>query len=255
MKKLRSLYFILLLVGLGTAPARAQFLWQRPVGTAANNETAEFMVPVAGGFVTLGKYSSPTVQINDGLYLSKVNYAGDTLWTKRWPLRQAAAIYPRGLFADGAGNLVATAITFGPPATPSAPPPPSEGRLVKFSPAGDTIWTRAVQAASGADLDVPVLGNDGNYVVTGGYGLSFPALFKFSPAGTLLWTQLIAYDNARMGYLQNLVAVPAGYLLFSASNTNLRGKYIRVDEQGTFQRERLATFYGPAQLQRLRTEP
>ena len=232
---------------LSSRPAAAQFLWQRAVGTATRDETAEFMVPVAGGFVTLGKFSSLT-QNRTGLFLSKVNYVGDTLWTRHCDLARAGLVYPRGLFADGAGNLVASATTVAPPATPAAPPPPSEGRLVKFSATGDTLWTRAVQAPGSAHLNVPVLGNDGNYVVTGDYGLSLPALFKFSPAGALLWTQLVPYDNARMGYLQNLVAVPNGYLLFSSSNTNLRGKYIRVDEQGTYQRERLATFYGPAQL-------
>ena len=244
---LRLLLACLLLL-LGTAPARAQFLWQTAVGTATRDETADFMVPVPGGFVTLGKYIS-LAQNRTGLFLSKVSYAGDTLWTRRYDLARAGIANPRGLFVDGAGNLVASATTIGPPATPSAPPPPSEGRLIKFSPAGDTLWTRAVQAPSNAHLDVPVLGNDGNYVVTGDYGPSFPALFKFSPAGALLWTQLIPYDNARMGYLQNLAAVPNGYLLFSSSNSNLRGKYILVNEQGTFQRERLATFYGPERLQ------
>ena len=227
---------------LGTTPAaHAQFLWQKAVGTAPGDETAEFMVPVPGGFVTLGKYVLPG-QNRTGLFLSKVSYVGDTLWTRRCNLARSSIVYPKGLFADAAGNLVATAITL------AASSRPFEGRPVKFSPVGDTLWTRAVRGTGDAHLDVPVLGNDGNYVVTGDYGPSFPALFKFSPAGALLWTQLVPYDNAHMGYLQNLVAVPSGYLLFSSANSNLRGKYIRVDEQGTFQRERLATFYGPAQL-------
>ena len=250
MKKRLSLYFILLLVGLGPAPAKAQFLWQRAVGTAANNETAEFMVPVAGGFVTLGTYVPPAPRIDTGLYLSKVSYTGDTLWTRRWPLRRAGILYPRGLFADGAGNLVASAITFGPPANPSAPQPPAEGRLVKFSPTGDTLWTRAVQAPSvNAFLSVAVLGNDGNYVVIGDFGASLPALFKYSPAGALLWTQLVPYNTARPGYLQNLVAVPNGYFLVSSPNLgNLKSKYITVDEQGAYQFERTGRFYYPRQL-------
>ena len=242
-------FFLALFLLLPAAPARAQFLWQRAVGTAANDETAEFMAPVAGGFVTLGKYVEWAAPFGAGLFLSKVDYAGDTLWTKRWPLRRAGNLYPRGLFADGAGNLVASVITFGPPATPGAPQPPSEGRLVKFTAQGDTLWTRAVSAPSNAALDVPVLGNDDNYVVTGDVGASLPALFKFSPAGALLWTQIVPYDQTRAGYLRNLVAVPSGYLLFVSSNTNLRGKYVLLDEQGAFQRERLATFYGPERLQ------
>lgn len=241
--------FLALFLLLPAAPARAQFLWQRAVGTAAQDETAEFMAPVAGGFVTLGRYVEWAAPFGVGLFLSKVDYAGDTLWTRRWPLRRAGALYPRGLFADGAGNLVASATTFGPPATPSAPAPPSEGRLVKFTAQGDTLWTRAVSAPSNAALDVPVLGNDGNYVVTGDFGISLPTLFKFSPAGALLWTQPVFYDNVRSGYLQNMVAVPNGYLLFSASNSTGRGKFILVNEQGVYQRERLGPYYGPARLQ------
>ena len=233
---------------LSLAPARAQFVWQRAVGTASRDETAEFMVPVAGGFVTLGKYHPGCQQFGEGLFLSKVNHTGDTLWTRRWPLRQADILYPKGLFADAAGNLVASVITANPAANPTVPPI-SQGRLVKFTATGDTLWTRTVSATSNAALTVPVLGNDGNYVVIGDLGASLPALFKFSPAGTLLWTQPIFYDQTHVGYLQNLVTVPNGYLLFADSDTNLRGKYVLVGEQGAFQRERLATFYGPERLQ------
>ena len=234
---------------LGPAPARAQFLWQKAIGTAAGSETAEFMVPVAGGFVTLGQYVEWTAPFGTGLFLSKVSPAGDTLWTRRWPLRRAGALYPRGLFADAAGNLVATAITFGPPPSPTAPQPPSEGRLVKFSAQGDTLWTRAVSAPSNAALTVPVLGNDGNYVVIGDVGLSLPALFKFSPAGALLWTQIVPYNTTRQGYLQNLVAVPNGYFLVSSPNFGgLKSKYITVNEQGGYQFERPGRIYYPDQL-------
>lgn len=241
------LFLVVLLLGLllGSRPAAAQFLWQRAIGTAAGDETAEFMAPVAGGFATLGTFHVPG-QNRMGLFLTKVNYQGDTLWTKRQDLPRAAILYPKGLFADAAGNLVATVITFRASSTPY------EGRLVKFSPLGDTLWTRAVRAPApgSAALAVPVLGNDGSYVVIGDLSPSFPALFKFSPAGALLWTQLVPYSSTRNGFLQNLVAVPNGYLLFVDSNSAGRGKYILVDEQGTYQRERLATFYGPGRLER-----
>ncbi|WP_210513762.1 T9SS type A sorting domain-containing protein [Hymenobacter terricola] len=230
------------------APVAAQFLWQRAVGTATRDETAEFMVPVAGGFVTLGKFHPSGQQFGEGLYLSKVNYAGDTVWTKRWVLNQADILYPRGLIEDRSGNLVATVITSNPLANPTRQPV-SRGRLVKFTPTGDTLWTRTVQAASNAALDVLVLGNDGNYVAIGNLAATLPALFKYSPTGALLWTQLVPYNNSILGYLQNLVAVPGGYLLFASSNTNIRGKYISVDEVGFYRFERLASFYGPVRLQ------
>ena len=252
MKRLSSpllLAFTFLCLLLGVAPAKAQFLWQRAVGTATADETAEFMVPVAGGFVTLGKYHPGGQPFGEGLYLSKVSYTGDTLWTKRWPLRRADILYPRGLFEDRTGNLVASAITADPATNPNVPPI-SQGRLVKFTATGDTLWTRTVSTPSAnAALDVPVLGNDGNYVVIGDFGASLPALFKYSPAGALLWTQLVPYNTARPGYLQNLVAVPNGYFLVSSPNLgNLKSKYITVDEQGAYQFERTGRFYYPRQL-------
>ncbi len=232
---------------LGAAPsASAQFLWQRTVGTAGNDETAEYMIPVAGGFVTVGKSGNQTSVPNESLYLSKLTYAGDTLWTKRWNFRQVRVLYPQGLIEDGAGNLVVSAITF-PPGTA-----PRQGLLIKLTATGDTLWTRTV-ASSGpyvGGLATLVLGNDGSYVAIGDLA-SFPALFKYSPTGALLWTQVVPYDANRQGYLGNLVAVPNGYLVISSPNTiALRTKYITVNEQGIYQFERLRARYFPARLQR-----
>jgi outer membrane protein assembly factor BamB len=239
---------------MGLAPAAAaQLLWQHTVGHAAEDETGEFMIAVPGGFVTLGKASGTTAQPDQALYLSKVDYSGDTLWTKRWPFRQVEIIYPRGLMADAAGNLVVSAITFTPPVPPTAPPPPSQGLLVKLTATGDTLWSRTVPSTgpSASALDVLVLGNDGSYVATGQLA-TLPALFKYSPAGVLLWTQVVPYSSTIQGYLQNMVAVPNGYLLVSAPQVfpRLRSKYITVNEQGAYQFERLGSLYYADRYQR-----
>ncbi len=242
MKKRLSLYFILLLVGLGPAPAKAQFLWQRAVGTAARSETAEYMIPVAGGFVTAGQ--SP----NNALYLSKVNYTGDTLWTRRLTFARTSIFYPRGLIVDAAGNLAVSAITV-PPSSAALPLPPLQGLLIKLTPTGDTLWTRTVRNPADAALTTLVLGNDGNYVVTGELG-NLPVLYKYNPAGTVLWTQIVPYSSSRQGYLQNLVAVPNGYFLISSPDVgNIKSKYITVDEQGIYQFERVGSIYYPYRLQ------
>ncbi|UOQ98549.1 T9SS type A sorting domain-containing protein [Hymenobacter sp. 5317J-9] len=218
---------------LGTAPARAQFRWQRAVGTAQNDETADYMLAVPGGFVKVGEFNY------NRLYLSKVNYQGDTVWTKRYALRRVQDVDARGLIADAAGNLIVSAIVVPRPVPPTAPPLPTQGLLVKLTPAGDTLWTRRVADPAGATLTALVPGNDGSYVAVGdvGSGLNtFPVLRKFSPAGALLWTQVVPYDNTRNGYLTNLVAVPNGYLVVSLSDTsNLRPKFITVDEAGAYQ--------------------
>ena len=250
MKPLYTTFFLpfaLACLLLGSRPAAGQFLWQRTVGTAGNDETGEYMIPVAGGFVTVGKSGNQTSLPDQSLYLSKVNYAGDTLWTKRWNFRQVRVLYPQGLIEDRAGNLVVSAVTF-PPGTPT---PARQGLLIKLTATGDTLWTRTVASAGtyASGLTTLVLGNDGNYVAIGDLA-SFPALFKYSPAGTLLWTQIVPYDATRQGYLQNLVAVPNGYLVISSPNFgNLRSKYKTVDELGVYQFERPGSIYYPYRLQ------
>ena len=239
---MKSLYlfclslFLLLLA----RPAQAQFLWQRLIGKATANETGEYMIPVTGGFVTLGTASSATASANAALYLSKVNYRGDTVWTRRWAFRQVDIIYPSGLIEDAAGNVVVCANTLAPLATPTSPIPPNQGLLVKLTAMGDTLWTRTL-ASSGPNssgfLNL-ALGNDGSYVAVGEYA-ALPVLVKYSPAGALLLNLLIPYSSTRQGYLQNLVAVPNGYLLLCSPNFGtLPCKYITVNEQGLYQGER-----------------
>jgi hypothetical protein len=225
---------MLLLSLLSSIPAAAQFLWQRAVGTATHDESAEFMIPAAGGYVTLGRVLEPPVH---SLYLSKVNHRGDTLWTRRQFLRRSGAIYPQSLLEDGAGNLVTTVRVFDPSVMIA------HGLLVKFTPGGDTLWTHRLTPMGESVLTKLVLGNDGNYVSIGSVG-NVPMLFKFSPAGVLLWGQPIPYSASRDGYLQNMVAVPGGYLLVSSPNLgNLKSKYITVNEQGGYQFERSGSLY------------
>ena len=225
---------------LGTAPAaRAQFLWQKAVGTAARNETAEYMIPVAGGFVTAGQSGNTTQFDDQGLYLSKVNYTGDTLWTHRIAFAGVNIFYPKGLIVDAAGNLIVSATTFTPPATSTSPPSVNQGLLIKLTPTGDTIWTRPVRSPARAPLSALVLGNDGSYVVIGDLGSS-PVLYKYSSSGLLLWTQFLTYSSTHQGYLANLVAVPNGYVLAAVPiGLNARSKFITVDETGNYQFERL----------------
>lgn len=236
-----SLFPALVLISLllSSRPAAAQFLWQRAVGTATRGETAEYMVAVPGGFVTAGQSGNITVSDNSGLYLSKVNYTGDTLWTHRITFANVHIFYPRGLIVDAGGNLVVAAFTFTPPASPTAPASVSQGLLVKLTATGDTLWTRPLRNPAGAALTSVTLGNDGSYVAIGSFGNTLPVLHKFSPAGALLWSQLVPYDNTRPGYLQTLVAVPAGYLVCSDPYVlGLPPKFITVNETGNYQFER-----------------
>ena len=248
MKSVYALFLALALLLGATPSASAQFLWQRALGTAASDETAEYMIPVAGGFVTAGQAGTVSVFDPHGLFLTKVNYAGDTVWTKRLFFAGVQIFYPRGLVVDAAGNLVVSATTFPPAAPPTAPPAVNQGLLVKLTATGDTVWTRPVRSPAQCGLGGLVLGNDGSYVAIGDLG-TLPVLYKFSPAGALLWTQVVPYDNTRSGNLQNIVAVPNGYFLISSPNVgNIKSKYITVNEQGVYQFEHIGSIYYPHQL-------
>lgn len=242
----RVLLFFALL--LACHCAKAQFLWQRAVGTAADTETAVQMVTTTTGFVTVGRsLSVGPLFPPQGLYLSKVDFRGDTLWTKRVAFPGVEVLYAQDLIEDRAGNLVVSAVTFG----PGAPPPANQGLLVKFTPTGDMLWTQILPASGSqqSSLTKLVLGNDGNYVVIGEVAEE-PTLFKYDPAGALLWTQPVPYNATRAGYLQNLVAVPNGYLLISSPNGGANSKFIVVNEQGIYQSERPGSYYYPYQLRR-----
>ncbi|GAB3850900.1 hypothetical protein GCM10028822_16880 [Hymenobacter terrigena] len=222
---------------LGCGPVAAQVLWSKLVSTPARRETGKFMTPVTGGFVMVGETQKASFDL---LYLSKVNYVGDTLWTRRIRFPTSNGVYARGVIEDRAGNLVVSATVFNSTVTPSQ----SWGGLAKLTPTGDTLWTRL----TGNGINTLVLGNDGNYVLASDVKTTplgtIPTLFKYSPAGAVVWSHLLPYDNTRMGYLSTLVAVPNGYLVESMPNYGgLRSKLISVNELGVYQQERLS---GPA---------
>lgn len=241
MKKLYfglSSVFISCLLLLGTEPAAAQILWSKLVSQPLLRETGKFMTPVAGGFVMVGESSGAVFQ---SLYLSKINYTGDTVWTRRVRFPHGNGVYARGVIEDRAGNLVVSATLFDSNYVPSL----SWGGLAKLTPTGDTLWTRL----TGDGINTLVLGNDGSYVLASDVKTTplgtIPTLFKYSPAGVLVWSHLLPYDNTRNGYLIGIVAVPNGYLVTSLpNNVNLPGKLISVNELGVYQQERLSSPYG-----------
>ncbi|MDQ2771800.1 MAG: T9SS type A sorting domain-containing protein [Bacteroidota bacterium] len=246
MKKLYHRCLILplaLLLGLlPLKPAAAQVLWTRLVATPSYHETGEFMTAVAGGFVLVGRSSYPQPQ---GLYLSKVNYRGDTLWTRRMRFPKGNGVYARGVLEDRAGNLVVSATLFDSNVVPSL----FWGGLAKLTATGDTLWTRL----TGDGINTLVLGNDGSYVLASDLRLqptqTLPTLLKYSPAGALVWSSALPYDNTNAGTLTEVVAVSSGYLVQSMPHaTGFRPKLMRVSEAGSYQSARLTNPYGLGKL-------
>ena len=234
---MRKVYFCYVLFACGwllSRPAAAQVLWTRLVNTPILQETGKFMTPVTGGFVTVGDASQTS------LYLSKINYAGDTVWTRQLPFGRGTGIYPlggyaRGVIEDRAGNLVVSATVFDSNFVPSR----FWGKLAKLNPTGDTLWTRVTGAGSNA----LVLGKDDSYVMASDVSNNpmptLPTLYKYSPAGALVWSRALRYSAAVPGYLADITAVPNGYILQSLPNSGgLPGKLITVNEQGVYQLDR-----------------
>lgn len=242
MKKMYRMGVLLaLLQWLGAGPVAAQFLWQRLVHTPALRETGKFLTPVAGGFVMVGETVNASVDL---LYLSKVNYAGDTVWTRRIRFPAGNGVYARGVIEDRTGNLVVSATVFNSSGTTTR----SWGGLAKLTPTGDTLWTRRTDDG----LNTLVLGNDGNYVLAGGIRTSnitsIPTLYKYSPAGALLWSQRVPFSSTVQGFLFNAVAVRNGYLLHLLPDLYGPSKFIAVDEQGQYRQAQMGSPRASGQL-------
>ncbi|MDO7873244.1 T9SS type A sorting domain-containing protein [Hymenobacter sp. ASUV-10] len=211
-------------------------LWERAVFTPGFKETGKFMTAVRGGFVLVGESASPSPT---SLYCSKINYQGDTLWTRRLRFPQALVLYARGVVEDRRGNLAVTATAFS-----SGNPNRSWGILAQLNSTGDTLWSRKI----GDCLNSLMLGNDGGYVC-GSRADTIPAICKYDSTGRQVWQRLVPYSSSRPGSIFNLVAVRGGYLLQLTSDYGgTPNKFVGISEAGAYQQERLGSLKLASQL-------
>jgi hypothetical protein len=238
------------LLVLAAMPAAGQILWDRTMGTSAYQETSVAWVTVPGGYVSVGLGGSDgTGRQPDQIYLSKVDDAGTVLWQRGLAVPGSKTLYPQAAVADALGHLYVTAIGFN-----GATLNYSSGLLIKYSPAGDTLWTRVIKPLGGhADFSSIVLAVDGSVVVT---GRREPDQFvaNYSPTGQELWHRSYDYSPDDHGYLQQLAKLSSGFLVIEAPLSGGKlPRYLLLDENGLLVAEKPAPPFYPYALQPDRT--
>lgn len=171
---------------------------QRYNGPDNSDDIARQIVVDAAGNVFITGTSGPDMAT------IKYNSAGVQQWVKRWntaPIGTAAAA--NGITLDASGSVCITgwkdALT------------PALGRgliTIKYSSAGDTVWTNKFIANTSSTGNVIVSDNSGNFYVTGKSQVASAVDYitlKYNSAGVIQWTTL--YNSTSGQSMANSIAV------------------------------------------------
>ena len=143
---------------------------------------------------------------------ARFDSTGDTVWTRRAPW---GGNYSQGwaISLDNIGNVLVTGYT--------VQELEYDWGIIKYSAAGDTIWTRRVDFSS-CDWATDIAADTaGNIYVCGNIGtidtLDY-LLAKFTSAGSLIWTAV--YDNGYDDRCFGLIIDSAGNLIVTGASHN-----------------------------------
>ncbi len=175
-----------LLTGYGTPPgnfnmsflirtdASGNEIWRRNYG---NNASVGGAVRIAadGGIITWSEYRDPTWPnwYWQQMMLTKWNATGNVVWQKRSHYNNYVNTYDFEILPDGSMIATGTALL--------------EAVLAKFSPTGDSLWSRSFTPTHGGSYlyDVQPT-SDGGFVATG-------ETFKYDPIDTQFQTNQIIW--------------------------------------------------------------
>jgi hypothetical protein len=214
--------------GCGGGQATGAHLWSRAAGgsTLADNAVASGVAADAGGnvyvtgtfegTVSFGGASFTGVSNTPDIFVAKYDSAGTHVWSKRFGGSGSDA--GTGIVVDGAGNVLVTgriqgSVDFGGGAVASDPNSYNVF-LVKLSPTGGHVWSRAY-GSTGADDVANAIAVDpnGNVAITGyfagsvnlGGGLLLSNgsydifVARYSSAGAHLWSQALGGASSDIG--------------------------------------------------------
>jgi hypothetical protein len=173
--------------------------WQSTFGDQTMNNDAAFSIIESkskDGYILAGGTNGSVLSLGAWLYVAKINYGGDTLWTKTYAGNNAEI--GKSLCYDAAGNLV----VYG---SPDASFPGSDMLVLYLDENGDSLASAVVQGVSNDDAGA-VVPDGGPGVLICGTSASFgdPAgdiyLSSLSPSGGAQWVALIGGSMAEHGY-------------------------------------------------------
>ncbi|MDX2054204.1 MAG: SBBP repeat-containing protein [Polyangiaceae bacterium] len=133
-------------------------------GSAANDQPYALIAPTDNdlyvGGTTLGDLAGAQAGQGDA-FVSRLNRAGDVVWTKQWGAAQLDRV--SGLSADAVGNVVASGLTDMVTATGC-----SAAFVTKLTPTdGSTLWNQRWSAAGTYKAQQPLFDTSGALFVTG----------------------------------------------------------------------------------------
>jgi hypothetical protein len=164
--------------------------WDYVSDMAVDKNGDSFVVGETGG-----TFAGETKSGRGNAFVSKINAAGEVVWTRQWGSATGATA-AWAVAVDGTGNVFVGGRTFGTLATDNAGG--FDVFLRKFTAEGNVAWTKQwgtpvydVITAVRVDVDGNVLaaGNTEGAIVEGKHaGQSDPFISKFSPSGQPMWT-------------------------------------------------------------------
>ena len=145
-----------------------------------------------------------------GVFLTRVDQQGNTIWEKNWPRDSARII--RNVVRDPASNTIMVMNS----GTVS-----DAAHFASISPTGQVNWERQypeMRNASSISIRLSPGGIIGLYFIKTGVGGPRPEIFFHDPAGTILWQYEASYGTAyNMVCFDNL---DSAYIQFGVSNKN-----------------------------------
>ena len=161
------------------------------------DDNANAITPTFDGNFIVAGYTNPNgIEINNSVYLIKINPNGDTLWTKTYFGGHANAIVQT---TDG-NFIIAGETNRNDSGNYSA-------YLIKINPNGDTLWTKTyIGGLVWVNTIIPT--TDGNIIVAGGGG---GTLVKINSNGDILWTK------AYKGNAQTITSTTDGNFIVAGS--------------------------------------
>lgn len=159
-----------------------------------------------------------------GAIATKLDQAGNTVWTKTYGSPYGNEIYAIDKTADGgyilAGNTVLTSGGL------------SDAYLIRVDANGDTLWTRTYLPSYGADniRDVTTL-PDGGFIFPG--YTEYSNIIRTNENGDTLWTRLYGTDYGGVGLGLSKPTSDGGFLFVGGVNINKGDVYLlKTDSLG-----------------------
>jgi hypothetical protein len=179
-------------------------LWTRQFGTGASDAARAVAVDGAGNVLLTGYTRgglSGSHRGSEDVFVVKLSPAGMTLWTKQ--LGTGAHDIPRGIVADGAGDIIVVGYTGG--SLWGANQGESDVFVVKLNAAGGEVWGRQVGTPA-SDIANGVATDGARNVLVAGYAsgdLAGPHrggvdafVMKYDAAGDVVWTRQFGTTEA-----------------------------------------------------------